>query len=60
MASAKRGGSLVYFNRVETWESFRAATQTSAHLFSGKAVGQLPHPAPPYRLSRARLLNGAL
>ena len=60
MASAKRGGSLVYFNRVETWESFRAASQTSAHLFSGKAVGQLPPPAPPYRLSRARLLNGAL
>ncbi|HBU60987.1 MAG: hypothetical protein CMH91_15460 [Oceanicaulis sp.] len=60
MASARRGDSLVYFNRIESWESFRAATQTNAHLFSGRAVGQLPHPAPPYRLSRARLLNAAL
>ena len=59
MASAQRGGSLVYFNRIETWESFRSATQIPAHLFSGRAVGQLPHPAPPYRLSRARLLSAA-
>ena len=59
MASAKRGNALVYFNRVDAWETFRAATQTQAHFFSGRAMGQLPHPAPPYRLSRARLLSNA-
>ncbi len=59
MASAQRAGSRVYFNRVETWESFRSASQTQANLIAGRVVGQLPHPAPPYRLSRARLLNNA-
>lgn len=59
MASARRGNSLVYFTCVETWEMFRAATQSAAHLVSGRVVGQLPHPAPPYRLSRARLLSNA-
>ncbi|VXC62074.1 hypothetical protein [Oceanicaulis sp. UBA2681] len=59
LASAKRGGSSVYFNRVESWEAFRAATRTGARLIAGRAVGQLPHPAAPFRLSRARLLNSA-
>lgn len=59
LASAKRGGSSVYFNQIENWGMFRAATRTDAKLFAGRAVGQLPHPAAPFRLSRARLLNAA-
>lgn len=59
LASAKRGGSSVYFNRVESWEAFRAATRTGASMIAGRAVGQLPHPAAPFRLPRTRLLNTA-